>query len=290
MSGWNTLDLEAGVFSELVDKLGVRNVEINDVYSLDSALLAALAPVYGVIFLFKWKQGPEGPLAGVFDTEYMQNGVFFANQTINNACGTIAVLNTLLNRPEIDLGPELGNFKEFIAGFDLEMVGETISNSELVRTVHNSFLAPPSLHIEDNSRDNSDADLYHFVAYTPINGHIYELDGLKQYPIRHGECSGIDDFVAKVPAVVQDRIAQFGSELRFALLAVTDNRLEHAKAIGDAQGVEHEIIKRDGWAKENQLRRHEYTGLVIELLKNISQGKSDAEFEQWLDGARKRRG
>lgn len=289
MLGWNTIDLDAGLFTELVEKLGVKGVELNDVYLLDPESLAALAPVYGVIFLFKWRQHDQGqlPAGGVYDTDYQNHNIFFAQQTIQDACATIAVLNCLMNRPEIDLGTDLTDFKMFTTGFDSEMTGDTISNSELIRTVHNSFSVPNSLIIDEMSRPQGDGDLYHFVAYTPINGHIYELDGLRPYPIKHRECSGVDEFVHLIPEVIQQRIAQFGNELRFLMLAISDNRLEKAKRIGDHVGLEHEIVKRDQWRKENMLRRHEHTGLVIELLKNIIAEKSDAEFEAWLDQGRK---
>ena len=29
-------------------------------------------------------------------------------------------------------------------------------------------------------------EAFHFVSYVPINNHLFELDGLKPYPIDHG--------------------------------------------------------------------------------------------------------
>jgi Ubiquitin carboxyl-terminal hydrolase, family 1 len=75
-----------------------------------------LSPVYGVIFLFKYPTGekPTGtPKDGSFDPDAAEN-LFFAAQTIQNACGTQALLSVLLNKEEeIDLGPQLKEFREF---------------------------------------------------------------------------------------------------------------------------------------------------------------------------------
>jgi len=31
-------------------------------------------------------------------------------------------------------------------------------------------------------------EAFHFVSYVPIHGRLFELDGLKPYPIDHGTC------------------------------------------------------------------------------------------------------
>jgi hypothetical protein len=51
-----------------------------------------------------------------------------------------------MNAEGLELGDSLRNFKEFTLPLDPEMRGLTISNSEEIRTVHNSFAPQGTLH------------------------------------------------------------------------------------------------------------------------------------------------
>ena len=80
--------------------------------------------MYGVIFLFKYPTGEkpsDTPRDGSFDFEASEN-LFFAAQTIQNACGTQALLSVLLNKEgEVEIGPQLKDFKEFTGAFPSEV-------------------------------------------------------------------------------------------------------------------------------------------------------------------------
>lgn len=296
-SGWNTIVSEPGVFTKLVSNLGVKNIQIDELFSIDSYSLRELAPVHAVIFLFKYSSIDREyaqrnlPLDGIYDKEYRQKGVFFAQQTIQNACATLAVLNALFNcSADIDVGEELQNMRLFISEFDPEMCGETLSNSEVIRTVHNSFSAPPFIdtsEIETPPRNDNDDGLFHFVAYVNIHNTIYELDGLKQYPIKHDLLANEDEFYDKLPEVLQRRISKYAGEIRYSLLAITSDKLKHYELMGDTVGVSRESYKRQQWDYEINLRKHQYSRLTAELIKNISVNTSDQEWAKIILDAKR---
>ena len=73
-----------------------------------------------MVFLFKYPTGEkasETPKDGIFDFEAAED-LFFAAQTIQNACGTQALLSVLLNKEDqVEIGPQLREFKEFTGAF-----------------------------------------------------------------------------------------------------------------------------------------------------------------------------
>lgn len=81
------------------------------------------SPVYGVIFLFKYMVGQkktDEAVDGQYDFEASES-IFFANQTIQNACATQAILSVLLNRGDLQIGDSLAEFREFTQAFPAEV-------------------------------------------------------------------------------------------------------------------------------------------------------------------------
>lgn len=101
----------------------------------------------------------------------------------------------------------------------LQMRGLALINSHVIRTAHNSFsrcginseerwLLPRQAHLvhrrqtdlpvldypvpeytpsKRRKKEESDADApFHFVSYVPVNGYVWELDGLKRSPKKIG--------------------------------------------------------------------------------------------------------
>ena len=269
---------------------------------------------------------------------------------INNACATQAILSILLNSATIDLGEELINFKSFVSDFPaevsrepalfystgafistgsanirlpltshLKLKGHAISNSDVIRTVHNSFArSDPFVNDMQDPSSKESEDLFHFIAYTPINGNLYELDGLQEGPRNHGPCPG-DSWLDQVGPIIQERMDRYaGGEIRFNLMAIVDDRIKvyeskmteyqsQLRALQEKEGsdgpevgswlrseienlkgdIQKEQDKRTKQARENKLRRHNFVPLIYEILKGLAQeGKLSALVDEGKERAK----
>lgn len=287
-SGWCTIESDPGVFTELLTSIGVRNVQIEELYSLDRALFPTNAKVYGLVFLFKYeKNSPALSRAGTLVSP-PPDSLFFANQTIQNACATQAILSIVMNTPNLDIGEELSRFHEFSQGMDPVTKGMVVGNSDVIREAHNSF-APQQQFVLEDSTDVGKEDPFHFVAYIPHHGRVYELDGLQEGPHDLGEVPAGGDWIDIVTPIISARMNQYNqtdnSEIRFNLMMVVEDPRERLRAEiealknagGDATqlaSLEQEVLgqeeKHKQWRIENIRRRWAYVPFIVAFLKMLA--------------------
>lgn len=192
-----------------------------------------------------------------------------------------------LDHPDIQLGKVLSEFKDFTKSFDPAMKGLALSNSETIRSVHNSFARQTIFEFEEKQASKDD-DVYHFVSFLPINGRLYELDGLRDGPVDHGAIPDGKDWTTVVRTVLQERINRYNEgEIHFNLMAIVSDRktqaekkLAELEAIGQAtpevvlelkQILADEEAKRNRFKLENIRRKHNYLPLIVQFLKELAQ-------------------
>ncbi|XP_063244882.1 ubiquitin carboxyl-terminal hydrolase isozyme L5 [Bacillus rossius redtenbacheri] len=290
---WCLIESDPGVFTELIKEFGARGVQVEELWSLDAEQFENLKPIHGLIFLFKWVKDDE-PSGSVVQDSRLEK-IFFAKQVINNACATQAILSIILNckHPDLLLGPTLTDFKDFSASFDASMKGLALSNSQAIRACHNSF-ASQTLFEFDSKVTPKDNEVYHFVSYVPIDGRLYELDGLKDGPIDLGAIPPGTDWLDVVRPIIEKRIKRYNEgEIHFNLMAiVSDRKANYEKKIAQIQKkieesgmdtdvqqseitklqllIKHEEAKMARYKVENIRRKHNYLPLIVEILKLLA--------------------
>lgn len=238
-NGFCELESEPAIFNVMLREFGVKGVKVQEVVSLDDELMAFLnKPVYGLIFLFRWREDdPDKQEASC------PEGLWFANQTASNACASVALLNIVNNIEGVDLGENLRHFREFTMPFTPALRGDAINNFEFVKRIHNSFArkmdilnSDLQLKVEATSKrsrsgkdrhDEFETDAgFHFIAFVPALGKVWKFDGLERQPQALGEYAPDDDWLTLVRPNILTRMAEYEEDqIEFSILSVAKDPL-----------------------------------------------------------------
>ncbi|VDN99314.1 unnamed protein product [Rodentolepis nana] len=280
---WCLIESDPGVFNELMAGFGADGLECIEVY--DTQNTEFFKDALGLIFLFQWgndQKKESKPLDFVDD-----NSIFFAKQVINNACATQALINVLFNvsSPNLKLGTTLTDFKSFVADFDSHMKGTALSDCEKLRLTHNSFARPQVFEV-DQSNQVRPEDVYHFVGFVPINGAVYELDGLKPSPVRVATINEGSSWLDVALPVINTRMSEC-LDGKFNLMALVPSRLQMYQKLAlkyvanppvdkslisqNDCNIYAEKAKLAEQRSENNRRRHNYLPFIIEYFKVLAE-------------------
>ncbi len=263
--GWLELESDPGLFTLLLADMGVPGVQVEEIYDLgrvplvgDTSGAAGDADgggggVLGFIFLFKWieerrsrrKWGKDSEETLYVREEDKVNRIFFAHQVVPDSCATHALVSIMLNCPKSqNLGETLSKLKEHVEGMSPENKGLAIGNCPELARAHNAHAVPlarkrkekanAGMNVLPTSGSRYAGDTFHFVSYVPIEGRLFELDGLKRYPIDHGPIAEGEDWTEKFRRVITERLGMAtGGEpyhdIRFALMAVVPDGRQGAQ-------------------------------------------------------------
>jgi ubiquitin carboxyl-terminal hydrolase L5 len=287
------IESDPGVFTSLLRLLGIRGLEVTELYSIESWAVDHLKP-RGLIFCFAYQENKRHDEPADPEAER----VWFANQVIDDACASQAILNIIFNCPGVNIGQQLSEFKSETRDFPPVLRGLAISNSAHIRNAHNSLARPADLRAAHNavvsgaldgkkksrsattqppakkrkanpvsprrsaakqkaSEEDSGEDAFHYIAYVPAFGKVWELDGLKTGPVEVGELDTLDTFPGTecwtdvVRPALRMRMQKIGANnIRFTLLAIVDDQYEKASD-------ELEFLRRDSRALERRLNECE---------------------------------
>ncbi|PSN62487.1 cysteine proteinase [Corynespora cassiicola Philippines] len=207
--GWCEIESDPAYFSVILREMGVKNVTVREVFEMDPEYIKATVPqpLHALILLFRHR-----PVETENQEKDCPAHIWFANQMpAQNSCATLAMTQAVLNNPLLDIGEHLNQFKLFTQDMTPYQRGEAFASFDFVKKIHNSFAKKMDLlendkhlahkvrraqkhghrRIDDSpSSDDSSASLednaHHFIAFVPVDGEVWKLDGMDAQPTKMG--------------------------------------------------------------------------------------------------------
>ena len=219
------------VMNTYIQKMGVdtSNLKFCEVLSMeDWALEMVPQPCHGVIMLFPIKNASEEYNSAqskrmAEEGQVVSPNLKWIKQNIGNACGTIGILHALSNLWDPDsLKVETGSYISKFMNETKAMNGEQIAayldseeGGDELEEVHQEACAEGQTESPD---ENTSVDT-HFVCFSLVDGHLYELDGRQDGPVNHGECTP-ESLLGNACNVVKGYMERDPGEVRFTIVAL----------------------------------------------------------------------
>ncbi|KAL9876692.1 ubiquitin carboxyl-terminal hydrolase-like [Glossina fuscipes fuscipes] len=223
MSVWTPLESNPEVLTKYIHTFGVRKEWIiTDVMGLEPEMLEWIpSPVKSIILLFpcsetyeKHRDEEQKRLAEEGQT--LPNDLFYMRQFTHNACGTIALIHSIANNKEIMLDDGiLKDFLEMSKDMTPEERGKALETDRALRESHQA-LAQEGQTVADPNEEV----YHHFIAFVNKNDILYELDGRKMFPVKHGATNN-ESFLQDAARICKEFMARDPQELRFTVLALS---------------------------------------------------------------------
>ncbi|CAK4338807.1 unnamed protein product [Aphanomyces euteiches] len=197
---WFPLESNPQVMNEYIKRMGVaEDAEYGfcDVYSTeDWALEMVLRPVLAVVLLFPIKPASEEHTKeqrGRIEREgqVVSDNVYYMKQTV-------------------------ATFFDKTHGKTPDEIAEILEDDDELEETHASAAQEGQSEQLEHVDDPINT---HFVCFSTVEGHLYELDGRKQFPINHGPSSP-ETLLEDACRVIKEFMARDEGEVRFTIVAL----------------------------------------------------------------------
>ena len=112
---------------------------------------------------------------------------------------------------------------------DPENKGRAIGNYPHLARTHDNHAKPNRLKPLAKGQmvvsSASTQDTFHYSSFVPIGGRLYEMDGLKPYPVDHGQWTQIEGWTTLFQDIIQRRLNQ-SKDICFNLMAVVRDPMQ----------------------------------------------------------------
>ena len=219
------LESNPDVLNKFLQKLGVSDKwSLVDVFGLDSDSLEWVPrPVISVILLFPISETYQSFAEKQVD-EIKEKGqtltpdLYYVKQMVSNACGTVALIHSVANNSDqIQIAD--GPFKKLLEesqNMTPTERGELLQKSaDVIMEAHRELANEGQTTANPNDEVN-----HHFVAFIHKGGHLFELDGRKEFPINHGNTLP-ETLLEDAAKVCREYIEREANNHNFTIMALT---------------------------------------------------------------------
>jgi len=233
---WLPLESNPELLNKFAARMGMpKGFSWNDVWGFEDMLLAMVPqPVIACVLLFpscKEINDYKRKQADSLDEKSSDlDDLFYITQhdQIGNACGTIALCHALANSSSLVCKDgamkllEKAPLSKFIEANMKETAAKRGWNLLECKDIQEQSDAAASDEVAQTARPNRDDRVNaHFIAFVPINGIIYELDGRKKCPVNHGKTSE-KTFLKDTTVIVKEKFMNLVPENpNFNLMALS---------------------------------------------------------------------
>lgn len=228
------LECNPDVFNELMYSLGVsKTLSFHDVFSIDPDMLGMIPrPVLSVVMAFPVSpQYEEYRLAqdkDIADDYYntisgsSDEEAIWIKQTIGNACGTMALLHTLVNNVPADLIEKDSPLDKMIKELDKLNAADRIKYLENCAELEKFHTTVANKGSTQAPEANAEVE-HHYVCLTKAKkaNSLYELDGRRKGPIKLGSLEESDDLLCETSLEkVKEFLTREGESGQFSIIAL----------------------------------------------------------------------
>lgn len=222
---WLPLESNPDVMNKYIQNLGVdtSSWQYFDVYGLDPSLLAMVPrPACSLLLLFpitenyekfcieEEKRLTENP-------QKNSENLYFTEQTVGNACGTVGIIHSVANnRDSVKLNEgHLKNFLDATKNLNPKERAKKLETDTGISQCHEDSAQEGQTEVPSIDEKIN----LHFIAFVHKDGDLYELDGRKSFPIKHGSTT-TDTFLEDTANVCKKFMKRDPALIQFNMVAL----------------------------------------------------------------------
>jgi len=174
------LESDPAIFTQLMHSLGVSEIfHFEDVLSIEEEFISTV-PAVIVAFPETAKDEARKASEDGQRQHVLYEDVSFLKQTIDNACGLVAILHCVLNTDARHSLIQDSVLEKAL--FSNDGINKYLDSSEELK--HKYKVA-----VEAGSTEIPEEVTYHYIALVKTSGHLYELDWERLSPLTRGSSS-----------------------------------------------------------------------------------------------------